>query len=181
MPMVFVNLYGHNYYQIALVPLLITAIYLIDFETEGFKKMMYVLVGATVCLGNPLANKNMSHSQQTVEETINRERKNLSYQRDVALFLRDNRSANEYFIATGLGYSPLIPFLSGKKGVFFYPSLFGLGEVPHILESLDVKDISLYVDCGDDFSRKKIFAHFKVRQIMRYSNAVGICRIYEIV
>jgi len=183
MPMVFVHLYGHNYYQIALVPFLLASIYMINFEVNGLKKMTYVLLGAALFLGNPLAKKNMSHSKQTVEETISRERKNHGYQVDVALFLRNNLRPNEYFIASGLGYSPIIPFLSGKKAVLFYPSLFDLGDVTTLLESVRVKaeHISFYVDCGDDLSREKIFGQFNLKFIKRYSNQVGECKIYEVV
>ena len=118
----FQNLFSHNYYILAIFPYL--SVSLADLSYYAYKRWSYkkltnpttlsILSVATVFLLIMYETVN-SHAGKTSKEVFLQEQKNHLYQIELSKYIKEHLDEDQIFAANGFGYSPILPFLSGRQ------------------------------------------------------------------
>jgi hypothetical protein len=180
MPIVFVNLYTHNYYQASLLPLLIAGTNLINLRSNGGIKVFAVIASSIFILGFPYSDKIMSHSQKSVSETIKIERQNNNHFLEISNYINKRLDEDDLYIATGIAYSPVISYLSDRRGLAFTGSIFRNKGLAEIIDASGSDNYKIYIDCGDETSKSKIKIIYLIKKIYLSNSLDYKCDFYEL-
>jgi len=175
-PLVFPHLFGHNYYHVLLmIPLSFTVYYLINDKQTSNWLFIFALLFAFY---SPIFK--LSHSNMSIYDTVIDERNKISYQINLSNFLNKNLDINESYFISGVGYSPVISYLSKRKGLYIYDLMIKNVGFKELIKLSGVDNPRYYVNCGDDSIYSYINSAYKLSPIDQLDD-FGNCSIYKVI